>query len=137
MNNCTFIGTMVRDPELRTGATNVGNFTLAVNRRFKKDGQPDADFPRFVAFGKTADTIQQYFKKGDEIAIVGHLQTGSYTNKDGNTVYTTDIIVDNFSFTRGKKSNGNQSQQSQQQSSGHQEDFNGFQAIDGDDDIPF
>jgi len=132
MNNCTFIGTMVRDPELRTGNTNVCNFTLAVNRTFKKEGQPDADFPRFVSFAKTADAINQYFKKGDEIAIVGHLQTGSYDGKNGK-VYTTDIIVDKFSFTRGKKSDGNQAPQQNQQ----QNDLNGFQAVDGDDDIPF
>ena len=131
MNNCTFIGTLVRDPEFRTGNTSVVNFTLAVNRRFKKEGQPDADFPRFVSFGKTAETINQYFKKGDEIAIVGHLQTGSYDGKNGK-VYTTDIIVDNFSFTRGKKSSQDQSNQYQQNNYQEPE-----QSIDPDDDIPF
>jgi single-strand DNA-binding protein len=129
MNNCTFIGTFVRDPELRTGSVNVANFTLAVNRRFKKEGQPDADFPRFVAFAKTAETIQKYFKKGDEIAIVGHLQTGSYEGKNG-TVYTTDIIVDNFSFTRGKKS--------EQPQQNNYQDQNSYQSSDDPgDDVPF
>ena len=134
MNVCTFLGRLTRDVELRyAGETPVANFGIAVNRRFKKDGQPEADFPRLVAFGKNAENIAKFFKKGSEIVVTGHLQTGSYEDKDGKKVYTTDIIVDQWSFTGGSKSDGQDGQTPapQQQT--------GFVPVEDDDmdDLPF
>lgn len=98
MNNVNLIGRLVKDPEVReTGkgkdAYTVASFTLAVDS--KKD---EADFIRCVAFGGMADTIDQYIKKGDQIGVTGRIQTGSYENKEGQKVYTTDIIVERFDF---------------------------------------
>ena len=104
MNEVVLSGRLVKDPEIRAtkDGTMVGNFILAVDRRFKKDGQPEADFPRCIAWGKTADFAEKYLTKGTKIMIAGRLQTGSY-EKDGRKVYTTDIIVDHIEFCEGKK----------------------------------
>lgn len=100
MNLVVEIGRLTRDPEERNGAV---RFTTAVTRRFKnKDGQYDSDFINCVAFAKTGEFIQKYFHKGDKIAITGRIQTGSYTNSEGNKVYTTDVIVDNAEFVESK-----------------------------------
>lgn len=87
------------------------SFSVAVDRRFKQDGQPEADFPRVIAWGKTAEFIEKYFRKGMKICIEGRIQTGSYKNKEGNTVYTTDIVADSVEFVESKSvaSNGNNS----------------------------
>ena len=77
-------------------------FSVAIDRRYKQDGQPTADFPRVIAWGKTAEFIEKYFHKGMKIAIDGRIQTGSYTNKDGQTVYTTDIVAENVEFVESK-----------------------------------
>ena len=77
-------------------------FSVAIDRRYKQDGQPTADFPRVIAWGKTAEFIEKYFHKGMKIAIDGRIQTGSYTNKDGQTVYTTDIVAENVEFEESK-----------------------------------
>lgn len=103
LNICVFTGRFTRDPEIRysTGekATAVARFSLAVNRDFKREGEPDADFPNFVAFGKTAEAIGKYFHRGKPIVICrSHVQTGNYVNKDGVKVYTTDFVVDQWSF---------------------------------------
>ena len=106
MNTVQLLGNIVRDPELKYAAgsgTAVSRFTVAVKRQFKKD---ESDFINCIAFGKTAETIAQYFVKGNKIAIIGHIQTGSY-EKDGKTVYTTDIIVDAFDFVNSKGSSNN------------------------------
>lgn len=104
MNEVVLSGRLTKDPEIRAtkDGTMVGNFTLAVDRRFKKDGQPEADFPRCIAWGKTADFAEKYLAKGTKIMIAGRLQTGSY-EKDGRKVYTTDVIVDHIEFCEGKK----------------------------------
>lgn len=105
------IGRLVRDPELRTaGQTDIVRFTLATNRKFKKEGQPDADFISCVAFGKMGNNICKYFHKGDLIYVNGHIQTGSYTNKDGNKVYTTDVIIDDWEFCGNNSRSGNSGQ---------------------------
>ena len=92
MNKVILMGRIVRDPEVRysTGenATAIARYSLAVDRRFKRDGEPTADFINCVAFGKTAEFAEKYFHQGIKIAIVGRIQTGSYTNKDGVKVYT-------------------------------------------------
>lgn len=96
MNLVMLLGRLTKDPEIRytqgDQGTKVASFTLAVDRKFKKDGQPSADFIRCKAFGKTAEIVEQYAPKGKQVAITGEIQTGSYQKQDGTTVYTTDII---------------------------------------------
>lgn len=104
MNKCFFMGRLTKDPEVKQASqTYVARFSLAVDRKFKKDGEPTADFISCVAFGKTAEFIQKYIKKGTKIAIEGRVQTGSYTNKEGVKVYTFDIIVEVVEFAESKR----------------------------------
>jgi single-strand DNA-binding protein len=103
MNKVVISGRMTRDPETRTGNTTVTRFTLAVDRRVKADGQPEADFISCVAFGKTADFIDKYFHKGMKMLLEGRIQTGSYTNKEGAKVYTTDVIAESVEFAESKR----------------------------------
>lgn len=103
MNKIVLLGRLTRDIELRqAGETSVANFSLAVNRTFKRDGEPDVDFFNCVAFGKRAETLAQYVHKGNQLAIEGHVQMGQYTNKDGVNVKTFDVIIDGFDFIGGK-----------------------------------
>ena len=104
MNRTVLCGRIVRDPEVRDGATKVVRYTLAVDRRIKKDGEPTADFINCVAFGKSAEFIEKYCKKGTKLIVSGRIQTGSYTNKEGNRVNTFDIIVDEQEFAESKAS---------------------------------
>lgn len=102
MNKVTLLGRLTADPEIRyAGETEIANFTVAVNRR-RKEQEHSADFPRCVAFSKVADMINKYFRKGSQIGITGHLQTGSY-EKDGRKVYTTDVIVEEIDFVDKKQ----------------------------------
>ena len=95
MNSVALIGRLTREPETRTsGETKVANITIAIDRPPKKDGSKETDFPRIVAFGKTADIVVRYCKKGARVGIQGRIQTGRYENQNGETVYTTDIIAD-------------------------------------------
>lgn len=102
------IGRLTKDSEVRytsgDNATAVARFTIAVDRKFKRDGEQTADFISCVAFGKTAEFIDKWFKKGDKIVVVGRLTTGSYTNKDGQKVYTTDVTVEEVEFAESKGS---------------------------------
>ena len=109
MNNVSLMGRLTRDPEVRYSAnTQLANarFSVAVDRKLSKEkrmeaennNQPTADFINCVAFGRTAEIIGQYFRKGNKIAITGHIQTGSYENQQGQRIYTTDVIVDQFDF---------------------------------------
>lgn len=117
MNKVNLVGRLTRDPEVRysTGenATATARFSVAVNRRFKNaEGNYDADFINCVAFGKTAEFIEKYFNKGMSIGLSGRIQTGSYTNKDGVKVYTTDVVVEETEFVESKNggnANGNSS----------------------------
>lgn len=106
MNKVILIGRLTRDPEIRyTQGENsmaVARFTLAVDRRFKRDNQPTADFISCICFRKTAEFVEKYCKKGTKLAVDGSWQTGSYTNKDGNKVYTNDCLVDNCEFAESK-----------------------------------
>lgn len=106
MNSVQLVGRFTRDPEVRytDGGSSIARFSLAVDRRFKSEGGPTADFPNCVAFGKTAEFIEKYFKQGMRIGIVGRIQTGSYINQDGNKVYTTDVVVENCEFVESKGS---------------------------------
>ncbi|OYO59651.1 single-stranded DNA-binding protein [Lachnotalea glycerini] len=83
-------------------ATAVARYSLAVDRRFKRDGEPSADFINCVAFGKTGEFAEKYLHQGMKIAVTGRIQTGSYTNKDGQKVYTTDVIVEEHEFAESK-----------------------------------
>jgi len=103
--NCTILmGRLTRDPEIRYSQTGtaVARYTLAVNRRYSKDGEPGADFINCIAFGKSAEFAEKYFRKGLKIVIRGRIQTGSYTNKDGATVYTTDVVIEEQNFAESK-----------------------------------
>ena len=103
MNKVILLGRITKDPEAKqAGNTTVTRFTLAVDRRFKSEGQPTADFISCVAFGKTAEFISKYFKQGAKMAIEGRIQTGSY-EKDGVKHYTTDVIVESVEFAESKK----------------------------------
>ena len=106
MNKVILMGRLVRDPEIRyTQGENsmaVARFTLAVDRRFKRDNQPTADFISCICFRKTAEFVEKYCKKGTKLVVDGSWQTGSYTNKDGNKVYTNDCLVDNCEFAESK-----------------------------------
>lgn len=110
MNKVILMGRLTRDPEIRTSVatnTTTARLTLAVDRRFKKEGeQQTADFINCIAFGKTAEFIERYLHQGTKIAVVGRIQTGSYTNKDGQKVYTTDVVIEECEFAESKNANG-------------------------------
>lgn len=108
MNKTILMGRLTRDPEVRyiqgDNASAVARFSLAVDRRFKKDGEQTADFINCVAFGKTGEFIEKYGHKGTKFVVEGRIQTGSYTNKDGQKVYTTDVVVEQVEFAESKAS---------------------------------
>lgn len=116
MNLVALVGRMVRDPEYRVnGESGVARFTIAVDRRFKNsEGKYEADFINCVAFSKTADFISKYFSKGMRIGVTGRIQTGSYTNRDGQKVYTTDVVVDTAEFIESKNTQTAQPQNNNQ-----------------------
>jgi single-strand DNA-binding protein len=150
MNKTMLIGRLTRDPEVRYSqgetATAIARFTLAVDRRFKRAGETqDADFIGCVAFGKQAEFVEKYFKQGMKMVAVGRIQTGSYTNKEGAKVYTTDVVVEEVEFAESK---GNNSDSGNQGNNGYHKEFkpepstamgDGFMNIpDGiDEELPF
>lgn len=108
MNKVILIGRLTRDPELReTQTTSVCRYTLAVDRRFKRDGEPTADFISCVVFGKPAEFASKYFKKGLKVSVVGNLRTGSYTDNEGVKKYTTDVVVEEQYFVESKAESDN------------------------------
>lgn len=105
MNNVSLVGRLVRDPEVRYGqneSVSVAKFSLAVERKWKRDGEPTVDFINCTVFGKSAEFTEKYFRKGMRVAITGRIQTGSYKNKDGHTVFTTEIIVESQEIAQSK-----------------------------------
>ncbi len=108
MNNVVLMGRLTRDPMVSYSqgdtSTAVARYTLAVDRRFKKDGGPDADFISCVTFGKSAEFAEKYLRQGMKICVSGRIQTGSYTNKEGSKVFTTDVVVENHEFAESKAS---------------------------------
>ncbi len=106
MNKVVLVGRIVRDPEVRysqgENPTAVARYTIAVDRRFKRDGEPTADFINCVTFGKSAEFVEKYFRKGLRISISGRITTNSYTNKDGIKVYTTEVTVEDQEFAESK-----------------------------------
>lgn len=110
MNTVSLMGRLTRDPEVRTGqgdnSTLIARYTLAVDRRVRAGQEKQADFISCVAFGKSGEFAEKYLRKGTKIVVTGHIQTGSYTNKDGAKVYTTDVVVDNQEFAESKRTDG-------------------------------
>ncbi|MEE0469433.1 MAG: single-stranded DNA-binding protein [Blautia sp.] len=106
MNKVILMGRLTRDPEVRDSAGEnsmaIARYTLAVDRRFKRDGEATADFISCVAFGRAAEFAERYFRQGIRIVVSGRIQTGSYTNRDGNKVYTTDVVVEEQEFAESK-----------------------------------
>lgn len=137
MNKVILIGRLTKDPDVRYSQGNepiaVARYSLAVNRRFKKQGEQEADFINCVAFGKAAEFVEKFLKKGMQISIVGRIQTGSYTDKDGKKIYTTDVVVEEHYFTEGKKD----SQSSSNTSSDSTEAFYPVDENVDDADLPF
>ncbi len=147
MNKVILMGRLTRDPEVRYSqgdvATAVARYTLAVDRRFRREGEATADFINCVAFGRQAEFAERYLRQGTKIAITGRIQTGSYTNRDGVKVYTTDIVVEEQEFAESKASSGAQAANSSFQPSPAPSPRNdigdGFMNIpDGiDEELPF
>ena len=115
MNRVILMGRLTRDPDIRysagDNANTVARYTLAVDRRFVRrgeEGQPTADFISCVAFGRSAEFAQKYLQKGTKILVTGRIQTGSYTNRDGQKVYTTDVIVEDQEFAESKAASADQ-----------------------------
>ena len=104
MNKVELIGRLTRDVDFKESeTTSIARFTLAVDRRIRKDGDDNADFVGCVAFGKNAEFIEKYFRQGMRMALVGRIQTGNYTNHDGQKVYTTDVVAEEVEFCESKK----------------------------------
>lgn len=148
MNKVILMGRLTRDPEVRysqgDNATAIARFTLAVDRRIKRDNEASVDYINCVSFGRSAEFVEKYFHKGTKIVIAGRIQTGSYTNKDGQKVYTTDIVIEEQDFAESKAasqqnnsgnaqnaSNNQQAQQPKPQTSP-----DGFMSAD-DEGLPF
>lgn len=126
MNKVILMGRLTADPEVRYGGadnTCVARYTLAVDRRYNtNNGEREADFIRCVAFGRNGEFVEKYLRKGMKIAVVGRIQTGKYTNQEGKTVYTTDVVVEEHDFAEGRSSQSGgyaQGQQGQQQGYGY------------------
>ena len=138
MNKAILMGRLTRDPETRTSsgdsATQITRYSLAVDRRFKRDGDQSADFINCVAFGKTGEFADKYFRKGMKVAVTGRIQTGSYTNKDGQKVYTTDVVIEEQEFAESKQGSSQAAVEEQGEPVG-----NGFMKIpDGmEEELPF
>ena len=111
MNKVILMGRLTRDPEVRYSqgeqATAIARYTIAVDRRFRRDNdQQTADFIPCVAFGRLGEFAEKYLRKGTKVVVTGRIQTGSYTNKDGQRVYTTDVVAENVEFAESKNASG-------------------------------
>lgn len=142
MNKVILMGRLTRDPEVRyTAGDNaivVARYTLAVDRKFQREGEPGADFIPCVAFDKRAEFAEKYLRKGTKIVISGRISTGKYTNKDGQTVYTTEVVIEECEFAESKAGSG-RNQQTDSGSSMPADSGDGFMNIpDGiDEELPF
>ena len=138
MNKVILMGRLCADPEVRysqnENQTAVARYRLAVDRRFKREGDQTADFIPCVAFGKAAEFAEKYLRQGTKIAITGRIQTGSYTNREGQKVYTTDVVVEEQEFAESKGASGNIEGSAPQAT-----DPDGFMSLpDGiDEELPF
>lgn len=148
MNKVILMGRLTRDPNVRYSQGNntqesvcVARYTLAVDRRTSRDGQQSADFISCVAFGRAGEFAEKYLRQGTKITICGRVQTGSYTNRDGQKVYTTDIVVEEQEFAESKREaeRSQQNEAARQQEAGYTDAGDGFMNIpDGiDEELPF
>jgi single-strand DNA-binding protein len=147
MNKVILMGRLTRDPEVRyssgENALAIARYTLAVDRRFHKDNEASADFIACVAFGKGGEFAEKYLRQGTKVVVTGRIQTGSYTNREGQKVYTTEIVVEDQEFAESKTASQNNSQTSagsrQQPPPSMPTDKDGFMQIpDGiDEELPF
>lgn len=149
MNKVTLVGRLAKDPELRTTNTgkSVCSFSVAVDRRFKQEGQPTADFFTVTAWGKQGEVINQYMAKGRQIALSGRLQNRTYEDKEGIKRNVVDVILEEFDFIGSKSDDGTNRKESggmgnsQAEASGYQQDTllgdDDFRMIADDDDVPF
>lgn len=138
MNKVELLGRLTKDPDIRySGENSIARYTLAVDRRFKKEGGQSADFISCVAFGKSAEFAEKYLKKGTKIAVSGRIQTGSY-EKDGQKIYTTDVVIEEQEFAESKNASGG-GEDIQHQSQPEPAPSDGFMSIpDGiEDELPF
>lgn len=150
MNKAILMGRLTRDPEVRysQGAEPmaIARYSLAVNRSFKRDGEPDADFINIVAFGRRGEFAEKFFKKGMQVVVVGNIRTGSY-EKDGRKIYTTDVVAEEQHFAESKRnfeermsSGGGNSFSQPAAPAANNTNVDGFVSVDDDfddDDIPF
>ncbi len=144
MNKVFLMGRLTRDPEVRysqgENAMAVARYALAVDRKYNRNNdEQSADFINCVAFGRNGEFAEKYLRKGTKIVVVGHIQTGSYTNKDGIRVYTTDVIVDEHEFAESKNSSSNNAGSSSDSTPSYDFAGDGFMNIpDGiDEELPF
>ena len=146
MNKTILMGRLTRDPEVRYSQTAepvaIARYTLAVDRKIKREGEQTADFISCIAFGRNAEFAEKYFRKGMKVLITGRIQTGSYTNKDGQKVYTTDAVVEEQEFAESKgsgESNREERDRAAMQAAGYGDAGDGFMNIpEGiDEELPF
>ena len=128
MNKAILMGRLTRDPQIKTTGSGImyTNFSLAVNRRFAKENQQSADFINIIAWGKTAEFCTTYFKKGSQIGVVGRIQSRSYTDKDGKTVYATDVVAEEVYFADSKRDSSQQPAKEDNAQSVNYDDFSQF-----------
>lgn len=138
MNKIILMGRLTKDPEVRYSQGNnpmaIARYTLAVDRKFKRDGEPNADFINCIAFGKNGEFAEKYLHKGIKILVEGRWQSGSYTNKDGKKVYTNDCVVESCEFAESKNASQNE-QNNRPQPSNYDDGF--MQIPDNMEDLPF
>ena len=111
MNKVIIMGRLTRDPEISssTNGTTFARYSVAVDRRFKREGDPDADFFNCTSFGKQAEFVERYLKKGTKVVVTGRLQNNNYTQKDRSKVYSDQIMVEDVEFAESKKADGSES----------------------------
>jgi len=144
MNKVILMGRLTRDPEVRYSqgtnsrgeSTAIARYSLAVDRRFKRDGEPDADFFNCTCFGRNAEFAEKYLRKGIKILVTGRIENNNYTNREGQMVYSVQVMVDEQEFAESKNASNSGQAQAQPQP---QPDNDGFMSIpDGiDDELPF
>ncbi len=145
MNKVVLVGRLTRDPEVKysqgDNATAIARFTLAVDRKIKRDNEETADFISCIDFGRMAEFAEKYFRKGTKIAISGRIQTGSYTNREGQKVYTTEVVVEEQEFAESKaasqqNNSGNTQNASNNQQPKPQTSSDGFMSA-ANEELPF
>ena len=141
MNLCIMMGRPTKDPEIHytQDGKPIARFTLAVDRRFKREGQPDADFHTCICFGRTAEFVEKYIQKGTKILVNGALQDNNYQGRDGQMVYSKQIVCDNIEFAESKSASQGAPKQAAPKQPEQKPDKDGFMNIpDGiDEELPF